>query len=324
MRPIYCYTGSKKWSTYYDAYFIGKYLPEYSFDIRSNVKIHKNKKAPILFTDPGVFCAFADHCNLDRTIACWWHGDEKTQNVGVQQRISNAKKYLPKCRYVVVSCNQGHNSVISLGVPKNKVIRIPLGVDFSIFYPTNKEQSRKEQNIPQNLFYVGSFQRDTDKRGGPKTIKGPDVFVKVLNAVKESIPNLCVLLSANRRDYVIKKLKKLNIKYIYKFADTFFDMPKLYNCLDLYLVTSRVEGGPKAIIESIACDVPVISTKCGMAEDVIQNGKNGYICNVDDIECLSECVISAYNQNMKNIRESVDPFRYEKIALQYKKLFESI
>ena len=42
---------------------------------------------------------------------------------------------------------------------------------------------------------------------------------------------------------------------------------ELYNCLDLYIVTSRYEGGPRSILECALTNTPVISTKVGIANE---------------------------------------------------------
>ena len=44
---------------------------------------------------------------------------------------------------------------------------------------------------------------------------------------------------------------------------------ELYNCLDLYIVTSRVEGGPQAVFESALTKTPIISTNVGVAPEIL-------------------------------------------------------
>ena len=44
---------------------------------------------------------------------------------------------------------------------------------------------------------------------------------------------------------------------------------KLYNILDLYLVTSRIEGGPQAILESSLIQIPIVSTDVGVAPEIL-------------------------------------------------------
>ena len=46
-------------------------------------------------------------------------------------------------------------------------------------------------------------------------------------------------------------------------------MNELYNCLDLYIVASRVEGGPQAIIECALSKTPIISTDVGVAKEIL-------------------------------------------------------
>ena len=60
---------------------------------------------------------------------------------------------------------------------------------------------------------------------------------------------LKVILSGKRRNYVINKLEEAGIPYKYFEMVPLEVVNKLYNVLDLYLVTSRVEGGPQAIFE---------------------------------------------------------------------------
>ena len=44
---------------------------------------------------------------------------------------------------------------------------------------------------------------------------------------------------------------------------------KLYNSLDLYIVSSRVEGGPQAILECAITKTPIISTDVGVASEIL-------------------------------------------------------
>ena len=49
----------------------------------------------------------------------------------------------------------------------------------------------------------------------------------------------------------------------------FKTLNKLYNTLDLYLVTSRYEGGPQAILECGITRTPILSTRVGIAPEIL-------------------------------------------------------
>ena len=53
--------------------------------------------------------------------------------------------------------------------------------------------------------------------------------------------------------------------------------------MDFYVVTSREEGGPMALMESMACGVPVVSTMVGMASDLLADGISGGLAHSEDV-----------------------------------------
>lgn len=136
---------------------------------------------------------------------------------------------------------------------------------------TDKKTLRKKYNLPDNSFIVGSFQKDTEGADDskPKLSKGPDIFVEIVNDMKKAGKNIFVLLTGWRRSYVINELKKRDIPYIFLELVPMSDLNELYNCLDLYLVSSRVEGGPRSIVECGLARVPIISSMVGIAELIL-------------------------------------------------------
>ena len=85
----------------------------------------------------------------------------------------------------------------------------------------------------------------------------------------ESNKNLMVILSGKRRNYVIEGLKKYEIPFRYFEMTKFEELNELYNILDLYIVSSRVEGGPQAIFEASLTKTPIISTNVGIADEIL-------------------------------------------------------
>ena len=142
--------------------------------------------------------------------------------------------------------------------------------------------------MPQGAFCIGSFQKDGVGWGSglePKLIKGPDVLVDAVARLARDFP-VFVLLTGPARGFVIKGLESHGVPYRHVFLDDYRAIVGCYHALDLYLVTSREEGGPKALLESMASAVPLVATRTGMAEDVVKDGVNGYLAPMDDVEAL--------------------------------------
>ncbi|TXI89000.1 MAG: glycosyltransferase, partial [Chryseobacterium sp.] len=132
--------------------------------------------------------------------------------------------------------------------------------------PNDRQMARTSLGIDTSVKLIGSFQRDTEGSGNmrPKLEKGPDIFCDYVERVA-SAENVCVLLTGYRRQYVINRMISANIKTIYIENAPAEAMKWLYGALDLYVVSSRCEGGPQALLECAALGVPIISTPVGLA-----------------------------------------------------------
>ena len=154
---------------------------------------------------------------------------------------------------------------------KKKIYTIPFWINQNLwFHNPNRNVLRKKYNISEDNFCIGSFQRDTEGKGKniPKLSKGPDRFLEIVKFYSRS-KNLAVVLTGYRREFLIEELKKLDIKYYYFEQVSNFEVNELYNCLDLYIVASRVEGGPQAILECAITKTPIISTDVGIAREIL-------------------------------------------------------
>ena len=190
--------------------------------------------------------------------------------------------------------------LIEKGIVKEKILQIPLTVN-KIFKKFSKNKSfdiKKSLGLPYDKFIIGSFHKDGDGWGAgmnPKVIKGPDIFLKTLKITKRKIKNLFVLLTGPARGYIKRGLEELAIDYMHFDSLNFQQLPNLYNCLDLYLISSRDEGGPTGMFEAMACGVPIVTTRVGLANDFITNKKNGFIVEVDDFKKLATCIVHVHN-----------------------------
>jgi hypothetical protein len=70
------------------------------------------------------------------------------------------------------------------------------------------------------------------------------------------------------------------------------DLAALYSALDVYLLTSRVEGGPCTVFEAMACQTVVVSTRVGAVPELIADGVNGYSADVDDRESILSALLT--------------------------------
>tara|TARA_Y100000589_G_C27176877_1_gene639121 strand:+ start:25 stop:1137 length:1113 start_codon:yes stop_codon:yes gene_type:complete len=197
---------------------------------------------------------------------------------------------------VITASSLIEERLLKWGVSRKKLVKIPLGVNTSLFnLPSNhqRESIRNSLGISKEFIVIGSFQKDgLGWKDGldPKFIKGPDLFVSTLKLLSSWGYPVYALLTGPARGYVKKELGKYGIPFFHTYPKNHKDLISLYHALDIYLITSREEGGPMGLLESIACGTPVASTNVGMASDIISDKFTGVLADQIEEESIAKKV----------------------------------
>ena len=191
---------------------------------------------------------------------------------------------------VQVTNREMEELVVETGVTSEKVHRIPIGIDLEAFPvrdAATRAAARLSLDLPEWAFVAGSFQKDGVGWGEglePKLIKGPDVLLAAAERLQGVVPELVFLITGPARGYVKGGLERFGIPYRHvSFADV-DAVAQAYQAIDVCLVTSRDEGGPRAVLESMATGVPLVTTRVGQAADLVRHGENGWMVDVDDVD----------------------------------------
>lgn len=185
------------------------------------------------------------------------------------------KNFYELDNYIDIYHTISKNSFNDLKKLTNKQIEIiPFWINQKNFFPiADKKHLRKKFNFPKEKYLIGSFQRDTEGHDlkSPKLSKGPDIFIEYLLELRKNIPNLHIVLTGKRRQFVIDQLNKIDVSYSYFEMINQQSLNELYNSLDLYIVSSRVEGGPQSILECAITKTPLISNNVGIAPEILSS-----------------------------------------------------
>jgi len=105
-------------------------------------------------------------------------------------------------------------------------------------------------------------------------------------------------------------------------------MAEAYHALDVYIVASRDEGGPKAVLEAMATGVPLVTTRVGQAADLVDSGSNGYLVDIEDAEGLAasaqrivEAPVADIERLVEAARETAERCSYQALAPLWRELF---
>jgi glycosyltransferase involved in cell wall biosynthesis len=240
-----------------------------------------------------------------RLATAYLHGRPGTQGAPEFDAAFAALRDNPtRLARVQVTHGEMRELVLSSGVPPERVFQIPIGIDLEQFpfrTPEMRAEARAALDLPGSALVVGSFQKDGVGWGeglAPKLVKGPDVLAASVERLRADVPEVFVLLTGPARGYVRRELERRAIPYRHIHASSRTELARAYQALDVYLVSSRQEGGPKAVLEAMASGVPLVSTRVGQAQDLVVHGENGWLVVVDDQEGLAHWAAA--------VREGVD------------------
>src|SRR3989339_566691 len=266
----------------------------------------------------------------------YFHGKPTKDEPEFEINLGALSKYHGMISKVQVTHKEMKDIVLSTGIDESKVHLIPIGINLSYFTPATSESRRKARakySIPDSSTVIGYFQKDGNGWGEgltPKLIKGPDIFLEAVKKLKSKHDNLFVLLSGPSRGYVKRGLAEAGIPFKHVFVADYSHIGQLYHAIDLYMVTSRQEGGPKAVLECMASDVPLITTRVGQAMELVKHKENGWMVDVEDIDGLAgwaSYVIENYSSLggvLKNARATAQENSYSRLVPLWGQFFDGM
>ena len=225
--------------------------------------------------------------------------------------------------------------VCGTGIAPEKVHRIPIGIDADALALRSRASiagARAELGLPESAFVVGSFQKDGVGWGDglePKLIKGPDVLLAAVERLQLRIPELVVLLTGPARGYVKAGLERLGIAYRHVLLPDVDSVARAYGAIDLCLVTSRDEGGPRAVLEAMATGVPLVSTRVGQAADLVRHAENGWLVDSEEVDGIVDAaarVFEAPADELERVRlagrETAESNSYRALRPRWREVLE--
>ena len=103
------------------------------------------------------------------------------------------------------------------------------------------------------------------------------------------------------------------------------DIPQLLMASDLSVSASYREGLPVHIMEAMTAGLPIVSTKCRGASELVEDGKNGYLVDFDNVEAMTNIIENVVRIDRVNLVNSSvlksEKYQIDKIVSEMRKLY---
>ncbi|ENQ3104656.1 N-acetyl-alpha-D-glucosaminyl L-malate synthase BshA [Bacillus cereus] len=198
-------------------------------------------------------------------------------------------------------------------------------IDERVYFQRDMSQLIKEYGIQEDekvLIHISNFR---------KVKRVQDVVKSFALIVKQVKAKLLLVGDGPEFCTIVQLVKHLDIENQVLFLGKQDNVAELLAMSDLMLLLSEKESFGLVLLEAMACGVPCIATRTGGIPEVIQHGETGYICEVGDIECVSQQAVQLLQDDTlhakmaeRSIQVAYEQFGSEMIVSQYEAIYYDI
>lgn len=211
------------------------------------------------------------------------------------------KNYFSRRKYmknvdVIIAISEGVKKVlVEGGVNPVNVEVISSGIDFSSFEEdssalTSKDYLHHELSFEVDDYLVGIVAHLADH-------KGHQYLIQATKILKQQAPKIKTIIVGEGplSMELDRQAKELDVEDIIFFLGFRKDIPKILSSLDLFVLSSHLEGMGSSILDAMASRLPVVATKVGGIPEVVINGETGLLVPPRNPSALARAILMLYS-----------------------------
>jgi glycosyltransferase involved in cell wall biosynthesis len=190
------------------------------------------------------------------------------------------------------------NEILSIGIDRDRIRRIPNGIESRAFFPAQPKQEAK-----QNLNLAGKVVMIFAGRLSPQ--KSLPTLLQALEKSLPACPNLHLLLVGDGPDRAAleEQARHLGIDRQVTFLGSQPDVRPYLNAADIFVLPSRSEGISNSLLEAMSAGLACAATLVGGNVEILDGGRCGVLLPVGDVSAWSGALVELGNDPQK--RESL-------------------
>ena len=234
----------------------------------------------------------------------------------------------PFCEKIVCISDAEKQSALDKKICKEDKLQVIFnGVDIDAYESgEHGKAKRADLNIPEDAFVVGMVGRISPQ-------KAPDVFVKMAKLVKDKIQDAhFIIVGSGNQEAEIRKYVEDNGFLDSLHITGWVDNPMSYvELFDAACLLSRWEGFGLALPEYMMAGKPIVASSVDAIPNIIRDGENGLLVEVDDATGASEAVLRIYRDKslkdklvLRGMEDVHNRFNARRVSKEHGILFENM
>ena len=235
-----------------------------------------------------------------------------------KKKCEKYQKELDYADYFLALSKDVKKILISNGIKEDRILYVPLGVDTLTF--ECKEYIQKKDNETLQFLFVGRVE----------ATKGIYYLIQAFKELRDLNIELTIVGGINSKDDELLNDINNSDNITYCGLKQKSEMNEVFKKSDVYIMPSLFEGFSLSLIEAMSSGVPVITTKNSMADDVIENGKEGFVIDSASTEQIKEKILWFYNNRDKipemgkNARRLAEQYTWENYKTKLREAIKKI
>ncbi len=215
----------------------------------------------------------------------------------------------------------------TLGVPVERTAIIPNGVDLEAFRPGTDDSVRRALDLPSEAILVGAIGNIRPAKDYPNLLRAARILVDRSDRFYFAIAGQYGGTLANE---LMELRNQLQLEDRVFFLGLRSDVATVMQNLDVFVLSSRSEGFSIACVEAMACGIPVVATRCGGPEEILNLDTGILVPPADPVGLADGIHRSARDPDMAQAlaaaarRRAQDEYSLHTMLTRYQELFEGV
>jgi glycosyltransferase involved in cell wall biosynthesis len=208
----------------------------------------------------------------------------------IRDNILSQRKYTRDVDGIIAISEGVRKVLLNSGIPPALITVIPSGIDFSPFHEvTSRDFLRREFSFAPDDYLVGIVAALEDH-------KGHTYLIQATKIIREQAPKikLIVVGTGSLRIALDHQVRDLGVEDIVFFLGFRKDVPRILASLDLFVLSSHLEGLGTSLLDAMASRLPVVATEAGGIPEVVISGRTGLLVPPRDPAALAQAVLKLY------------------------------
>ncbi len=209
----------------------------------------------------------------------------------LKKNYFSRQKYKKKVDMIIAISEEVREVLIDGGIDPERIVVIPSGIDFSPYDEAlSSDYLRRELSFAPDDFLVGIVAHLSDNKGHQYLIKATEIIKKHTEKIKVIIVGSGPLFME-----LSKQAEESGVKDIVFFLGFREDVPQILSSLDLFVLSSFLEGMGSSILDAMACRLPVVATKVGGIPEVVRHRETGLLVPPRSPSALAKAILRLYD-----------------------------